>query len=76
MHRFAMLLPLSLFATVAFVSAFCPKVMPRLANRWYSMIGMKTRISEADYAKLSTRSACFVIFAVVVFWIVKQSLAR
>jgi hypothetical protein len=71
-----MFLPLSFFAAVAFVSAFFPRVMPTLTNRWNSIIGMKTRVSEADHAKVSTRSACFVIFVVVVFWIVKQSLAK
>ncbi|MBB5055563.1 putative RDD family membrane protein YckC [Granulicella aggregans] len=76
MHRFAMLLPLLLFASVAFVSAFFPRVLPTLTNRWYSMIGMKTRVSEEDYARVSTRSACFVIFALVVFWMAKQSLSK
>jgi hypothetical protein len=76
MHRFALFLPLSLFAAVAFVSAFFPRVLPTLTNRWYSTIGLKTRVAEADYAKIGTRGASFVIFVLVIFWMVKQSLAK
>jgi len=76
MHRFAMFLPFSLFAIVAFLVAFFPRVSPSMTNRWYSVIGMKTRVDEADYSKLGTRGAGFVLFAFVVGWMIKESLSK
>lgn len=76
MHKFAMFLPLSLFAIVAFIVAFFPRVLPSMTNRWYSIIGMKTRVDEADYSKLGTRGAGFVLFVFVVGWMIKESLSK
>ena len=65
-----MLTPLALFATVAFVSAFFPKVLPTMTNRWYSIIGAQTRVVETDYTKKATRAASFILFVGVMIWIV------
>ena len=67
--RIGMTLPLTLFAAVAFTGAFFPQVMPRMTNRWYSIIGAETRGAQSDYAKTGTRAACFVMFVFVVVWI-------
>lgn len=73
MH-FAMVMPLILFATVAFIGAFFPRVLPRMTNQWYSIIGAQTRVVEADYAKMTTRIASFVLFVVVAVWIFIRAL--
>ncbi len=75
-HKFAMFLPLSLFATVAFVSAFFPRVLPKLTNRWYSFIGAGTRVAEEDYIKRGPRIAGFILFSFVVIWMLKESFSR
>jgi hypothetical protein len=49
------LLPLLLFLAAAFVTAFFPRVMPKLTNAYYAKIGMKTRVAEEDYDRLPTR---------------------
>jgi hypothetical protein len=49
------LLPVLLFLAAAFVTAFFPRVMPRLTNTYYSKIGMKTRVAEEDYDRLPIR---------------------
>ena len=67
--RIGMTLPLTLFAAVAFTGAFFPQVMPRMTNRWYSIIGVESRVAESDYVKTGTRAACFVMFVFVVGWI-------
>jgi hypothetical protein len=51
------LLPVLLFLAAAFVTAFFPRVMPKLTNTYYSRIGMKTRVAEEDFDKLPTRFA-------------------
>jgi hypothetical protein len=72
MHKFAMFLPLSLLTIVAFF----PRVLPSMTNRWYSVIGMKTKVNEADYSKLGTRGAGFVLFVFVVGWMIKEILSK
>jgi hypothetical protein len=62
MPGLGMFLMLSLFGLVAFTGSFFPKVIPRLTNRYYSAIGMKTRVEESDYAKIGTSGACLVMF--------------
>jgi hypothetical protein len=49
------LLPVLLLLAAAFVTAFFPRVMPKLTNAYYSKIGMKTRLAEEDYDHLPTR---------------------
>jgi hypothetical protein len=51
------LLPVFLFLAAAFVTAFFPRVMPKITNAYYSKIGMKTRVAEEDYYRLPTRIA-------------------
>lgn len=51
------LLPMFLFLAAGFVTAFFPRVMPKLTNAYYSKIGMKTRVAEEDYDRLPTRLA-------------------
>jgi hypothetical protein len=50
-------IPVLLFLDAAFVTAFFPRVMPRLTNAYYSRIAMKTRVAEEDYGRLGTRIA-------------------
>ncbi len=76
MHNFAMFVPLTLFAAVAFVSAFFPKVLPAMTNRWYSIIGAETRVAEPDYTKKGPRAASFVLFIGVMIWIILKGLSR
>ncbi len=70
-----MVIPLGLFAIVAFIGAFFPHLLPGMTNRWYSIIGAQTRVTEADYVKTSTRAACFVLFVVVTVWIFVKALS-
>ena len=49
------LLPVLLFLAAAFVTAFFPRVMPKLTNIYYSKIGMKTRVAEEDGDRLPIR---------------------
>jgi hypothetical protein len=51
------LLSMFLFLAAGFVTAFFPRVMPKLTNAYYSKIGMKTRVAEQDYDRLPTRLA-------------------
>jgi hypothetical protein len=67
-----MLAPLALFATAAFVSAFFPRVLPAMTNRWYSIIGAETRVAETDYTKRGPRAASFILFVGVMIWIVSR----
>jgi hypothetical protein len=75
-HNFAMLLPLALFAAVAFTSTFFPKVLPAMTNRWYSIIGAKTRVAEEDYAAKGSRAASFLLFVIVITWIAIRILSK
>jgi hypothetical protein len=58
------LLPVLLFLAAAFVTAFFPRVMPKLTNAYYSKIGMKTRVAEEDYDHLPTRIAGAILLIV------------
>jgi hypothetical protein len=76
MHKFGLFIMLLVFASAAFVGAAFPNVMPRMTNRYYSAIGMKTRVEESDYSKIETRGACFILFLLAVGWMIKQALAN
>ena len=58
------LLPMFLFLAAGFVTAFFPRVIPKLTNAYYSKIGMKTRVAEEDYDKPPTRLAGAALFIV------------
>ncbi len=62
MHFWAQI-PLVFFLIAGFVTAFFPRVMPRLTNAYYSKIGMKTRVAEEDYDRIGTRLAGAVLLA-------------
>lgn len=76
MHKFSLFLMLFVFASVAFAGMAFPKVMPRLTNRYYSAIGMKTRVAESDYDKAGTRGACLILFLIAVGWMIRQALVN
>jgi hypothetical protein len=60
---------LALLGSMAFCMAFFPRVVPRLTNSYYSLIGMKTRVAEEDYLKLGTRFAGGAILAAEIVWL-------
>ncbi len=62
--RYLGLFPVLLFLAAAFVTAFFPRVMPRLTNTYYSKNGMKTRVAEEDYDRLPTRIAGAILLVV------------
>lgn len=75
MHKFGLFLMLFVFASVAFTGMAFPNVIPRLTNKYYSAIGMKTRVDESDYGKIvGTRGACFILFLLAVVWMIEQAL--
>jgi hypothetical protein len=74
MHKCFTLAALLLFASVAFVGAFFPRVLPRMNNHYYSKLGLKTRVAEEDYVKLGPRSACFVLFVFAIAWIMETAI--
>jgi hypothetical protein len=76
MHRFSLFLMLFVFASVAFTGMAFPNVIPKLTNRYYSAIGMKTRIDESDYGKMGTRGACLILFLIAIGWMIRQALAN
>jgi hypothetical protein len=49
-------LAIALITIAAFLQAFFPKALPTLYNSWYSLTGMKTRVSVEDYQRWSVRS--------------------
>jgi hypothetical protein len=75
-HKFGFFLTLFLFASVAFTGAAFPTVLPRLTNRYYSAIGMKTRIEESDYSKIGTRGACLLLLLIAVGLMIRQALTN
>jgi hypothetical protein len=62
-------LAIPFFITVGFVVALFPRVLPRLTNVYYSKLGMKTRVAEEDYSRLSTRLVGGVMALIGVFLI-------
>jgi hypothetical protein len=67
---------LFVFASVAFTGMTFPTVMPRLTNKYYSAVGMKTRVEESDYSKIGTRGACLILFLIAIGWMIRQALAN
>jgi hypothetical protein len=67
---------LFVFAAVAFTGTAFPNVIPKMTNRYYSAIGMKTRVEESDYNKIGTRGACLILFLFAVGWMIKQALTN
>lgn len=61
------LIPVLLFLAAGFVTAFYPRVLPRLTNIYYSKIGMKTRVVEEDYERLPTRTAGGILLIIGIF---------
>ena len=72
MSEVGRLVPFIVFALIGLMAAVFPKVLPRLTNRYYSLIGAKTRVAEEDYEKLAVRLACFAIFVVVIAAVVRR----
>jgi hypothetical protein len=75
-HKLGFFLALFVFASVAFTGVAFPTVMPRLTNKYYSAIGMTTRVEESDYSKIGTRGACLVLFLIAVGLMIRQALAN
>jgi hypothetical protein len=75
-HKFSLFLMLFVFASVAFTGMAFPNVMPRLTNKYYSAVGMKTRVDESDYSKIGTRGACLILFLIAIGWMIRQALVN
>jgi hypothetical protein len=45
-----------------------PRLIPRLTNAYYALIGMKSRLAEEDYDKKGVRfaGAVFILFAIYI----------
>jgi hypothetical protein len=69
LDRTFVILALLLLGATAFCVAFFPQVFPRLVNSYYSLIGMKTRVADEDYGKISVRVAGGLILAAEFVWI-------
>jgi hypothetical protein len=67
-HLFV-IVALGLFGAMAFCTAFFPHVVPFFTNSYYSLIGMKTRVAEEDYAKLGPRLAGGLMLVAEIVWI-------
>jgi tetrahydromethanopterin S-methyltransferase subunit A len=50
---------------------FFPDIAPRAINRYYRLIGMKSRVVTEDYRKLRVRLAGIVMMAMVA-WMLYQ----
>jgi hypothetical protein len=61
MKTFLLSAAIVLITTAAVLQAFFPNVLPRVYNLWYSLTGMKTRVSIEDYQKWSVRSVGIII---------------
>ena len=53
--------------TAGVLTAFFPRIIPRMTNAQWEFFGMKTRVAEGDYERLSVRITgfCFIIFALI-----------
>jgi len=58
-----------LLGTVGALVCLRPRAIPRMTNRYYALIGMKSRLAEEDYDKVGIRIAggMLFLFAVYVF---------
>lgn len=68
-HHLSFLLVGCLIGGAGAALAFVPAVVPNWINRYYALIGMKTRVAPEDYTKPQVRIAGVVIIAAVV-WVI------
>jgi hypothetical protein len=54
--------------TTGVLGAFFPRIIPRLTNAYWDYFGMKSRVAEEDYERISVRITgfCFVVVALIV----------
>jgi hypothetical protein len=67
-HLFVVI-ALLLIGLLAFCVAFVPPVFPSLVNKYYSLIGMKTRIAQEDYSRVGVRLAGAIILSAELVWL-------
>jgi hypothetical protein len=68
LDRLFVVVALLLIGILAFCIACFPHVFPRLINSYYSLIGMKTRVAEEDYSKVTVRLAGAIILVAEIVW--------
>lgn len=60
----------ALLGTVGALGAFNPRAIPRMTNKYYALIRMKSRLAEEDYDKAGIRVAggilCFLALYVLI----------
>lgn len=61
-----------LLGVVGLVVAVNPRAIPRMTNAYYSLIHMKSRLSEDDYNKTGIRMAGGIIFMVATYVLIER----
>jgi hypothetical protein len=70
--RLFVILALMGIGTIGFLMAFFPRVMPKLTNSYYALIGARTRVAAEDYSKPGVRFAgLFILVAELIWFIIR-----
>jgi hypothetical protein len=53
--------------TAGVLTTFFPRIIPRMTNAYWDFFGMKSRVAEEDYERLSVRITgfCFIVVALI-----------